>query len=633
MNPAELPRIDRPAKIEGHHLDRWATVYVRQSYQQQVQRHRESAEVQANLRERALQWGWPAERIRVLDGDQGRSGSTTVGRDDFAWLLSEIALGHVGLVLGFQINRLAREDEACCRLIKVCATFNTLLADQDGLYHPRDFNDRLLLTIKGFVGGVELHDIQQRMQSTRLNRAKRGEWMGQPPPGFIVGPDAKLQFEPDEQARHVIQLVFEQFVALGSLSGLLRHLRQNQIQLPFRPASGADRGFLQWHVPQRETLRQLLRRPAYAGAYTWGRRAVDHTRAQLGRPGTGRVEHAPQKCAVFLRDNHPAYISWDQYQINIKQLQRHRRHGPAPGPARTTVALLAGLVVCGQCGSRMLTHYSRTLRYSCQRRALDYADSPCQSFGGVPLEILVCKQVLETFTPASLELSCRAAEECEQQRTAQDRQWRLRLERASQETARAFRQYNAVEPENRLVARTLERRWEDTLLAQRSLEEEYDRFQQEQPTRLSVAERAQIAALASDLPGLWQSPRTSVEDKRQVVRLLLSRVVVTAPVSSRELIVQLHWNGGTVTEHRVNRAVRSWKQIADATAVWELLRGWLAEGWTSERIAEELNKAGHRTPHDRAFKAESVRQLLSRGGPREAKTAEPTDRQNPPKSP
>jgi hypothetical protein len=241
--------------------------------------------------------------------------------------------------------------------------------------------------------------------------------------------------------------------------------------------------------------------------------------------------------------------------------------------------------------------------------------------------------VLETVTPASLELSCRAAEECEQQRTAQDRQWRLRLERASQETARAFRQYNAVEPENRLVARTLERRWEDTLLAQRSLEEEYDRFQQEQPTRLSVAERAQIAALASDLPGLWQSPRTSVEDKRQVVRLLLSRVVVTAPVSSRELIVQLHWNGGTVTEHRVNRAVRSWKQIADATAVWELLRGWLAEGWTSERIAEELNKAGHRTPHDRAFKAESVRQLLSRGGPREAKTAEPTDRQNPPKSP
>ena len=178
MKSADPRCLDLPAKIQGHHLDRWAIVYVRQSHPQQVQRHRESAQVQAKLQERAAAWGWPAERIRVLDGDQGRSGTTTVGRDDFAWLLAEIALGHVGLVLGFQINRLAREDEACCRLIKVCKTFDTLLADEDGLYHPQDFNDRMILTIKGFMGGFELHQLQHRMQAGRLNRARRGEWLG-----------------------------------------------------------------------------------------------------------------------------------------------------------------------------------------------------------------------------------------------------------------------------------------------------------------------------------------------------------------------------------------------------------------------------------------------------------------------
>ena len=205
----------RPTKITLQHLERWAIVYVRQSHPQQVQRHPESAQVQVNLQELALNWGWPRERIRILDGDQGCSALTTVGRDDFAWLLSEIALGHVGLVLGFQFNRLAREDEACCRLIKMCASFDTLVADLDGLYHPLDFNDRLVLTFKGIMGGIELHQLQQRMQAGRLNRARRGEWLGQVPPGYVIGPDRKLQFDPDEQAQRVVRLVLDQFANPG----------------------------------------------------------------------------------------------------------------------------------------------------------------------------------------------------------------------------------------------------------------------------------------------------------------------------------------------------------------------------------------------------------------------------------
>jgi DNA invertase Pin-like site-specific DNA recombinase len=626
MNHAESFPPGRPAKIQTAHLDRWAIVYVRQSHPQQVQRHRESAQVQVQLRERALQWGWPAERIRVLDGDQGCSGATTAGRDDFAWLLAEIALGHVGLVIGFQINRLAREDETCCRLIQLCATFHTLLADQDGLYDPRNFNDRILLNVKGLTGGIELHEIQQRMQASRLSRARRGEWMSQSPPGYVVGPDSHLQFDPDEQARHVIRGIFDQFVAVGSLSGLLRHLRHHQIALPFRPISGPEKGQLHWHAPQRETLRQILRRPAYAGAYTWGRRPVDPTRAVPQHRGTGRRELAAEDCAVFLPDNHPAYISWDQYESNLRRLTHHRRHGPTPGPARTTVALLAGLVVCGRCGCRMQTHYTRSLRYACQRRALDYAEPLCLSFGGEPLEQLVSEQVLQIVTPAAVELSLRAAADYQRQRAELDHQWQLRLERARQEVARAFRQYNAVEPENRLVARTLERRWEEALRAQRALEEESNRFRQEQPVRLSAEERAQIEALAQDLPAVWQSPRTSVEEKRQVIRLLLQQVVVWPSASSQELTVQLHWSGDTVTEHPVIRAVRSWEQVADVTAIWERVQTGEAEGWTASRVAAELNAAGYRTPRGRPFTAESVRQLRARGGPRGAQTAARIDR-------
>ena len=507
MTTTELQAGNRPAKIALHHLERWAIVYVRQSHPQQIQRHPESAPVQANLQQLALAWGWPPKRINILDGDQGLSAASTAGRDDFAWLLSEIALGHVGIVLGFQINRLAREDEACCRLIRICKTFDTLIADQDGLYHPHDFNDRLVLTVKGLMGGFELHQLQQRMQAGRLNRARRGEWLGQVPPGYVIGPDAKLQFDPDEQAQSVLRLIFEQFAVLGSLSGLLRHLRQQQIDLPFRVPSGPNRGQLHWHRPQRETLRGLLRRPAYAGAYTWGRHAHDPRRQVPGRRGCGRVEIEPRSCAVFLPDNHAAYITWEQYQGNLHRLSQQRLRGPVPGPARQTVAVLAGLVVCGSCGCRMLAHYTKTLRYDCQRQALDYGTRPCQSLVGQPLEQLVAEQILEVVTPASLELSLRAVAECQRERAALEKQWQQRLERARQDTARVYRQYNAVEPDNRLVARTLERQWEEALLAERAIEEDYTRFKEQQPQRMTAAERAQIEELAHNLPAVCARPK------------------------------------------------------------------------------------------------------------------------------
>jgi len=276
----------------------------------------------------------------------------------------------------------------------------------------------------------------------------------------------------------------------------------------------------------------------------------------------------------------------------------------------------------------MQTRYTRSLRYDCQRHALDHAAPRCQSFAGAPLEQLVRDLVLEVVTPASLELSARAVEEHERERAALDRQWRLRLERAAQEANRAFRQYNAVEPENRLVARTLERTWEEALLAQRALEEEYRRFQMTQPVRLSTAQRAEIETLARNLPKLWETSQTSFGEKRQIVRRLLQRAVVWAHASTQEVKVQLHWAYGTVTEHRVTRPVSTWKHLTGASDLWRRVQERLTAGWTSRRIAEELNQEGHRTPHGRAFTAQGVRKLVERGGPKVVKPLEATHRRS-----
>ena len=316
---------------------------------------------------------------------------------------------------------------------------------------------------------------------------------------------------------------------------------------------------------------------------------------------------------MFLPDNHPAYITWEQYQGNLRRLRQQRRRGPVPGPARQTVALLAGLVVCGACGCRMQTHYARTLRYDCQRHALDYSTPRCQCLVGEPLEQLVAEQVLQVVTPASLELSLRATTERERERAALDKQWDLRLERARQDVARAYRQYDAVEPENRLVARTLERKWEEAQRAQLALEEDYARFRQTRPDGLTAAEHAEIETLAGNLPAVWNSPQTGVAEKRRIVRSLLERVVVWAPASSEDVKVHLHWSLGTVTEHRMRRSVGSWERLSSVAAIRQRLAEWQAAGWSSGRMAAELNAAGYQTPRGKPFRADNVRQLLARG--------------------
>jgi DNA invertase Pin-like site-specific DNA recombinase len=597
-------------KIQRQHLDRLAIVYVRQSHPQQQKKHPESVTAQRRMCERLAQWGWEQKRIRVLEGDLGKSGTTTEGRDDYAWLVSEVTLGHIGIVAGFQINRLAREDETICRLIKSCRVFDTLLADLDGVYHPQDFNDRLVLTVKGLVGGVELHYIQQRMQKSRLERAQRGEWMGPTPMGYVLGEDNKLALDPDEQVQHAVRLVFRQFHQLGSVSAVLRYFHEHQLCLPVRTTSSLA-SKIEWRSPHRETVRNLLRHPAYAGAYTWGRRPVDPRKAKPGRRGTGRVVLAPQDCQVFLRDNHPAYIDWESFQRNVTRLTTHRRHGPQPSAAREEVSLLAGRVVCGHCGAKMQPHYSPRLRYECARRRLDYGEPACGSLSGEAIERLVSEQILFAIEPVNLQLSLAACEQIESERAELSRHWKLRLERAEQDAARAFRQYDAVEPENRLVARTLERKWEERLDALRSLQEEYDRFCASQAVTLSSSERASIAALSAKLPKLWSHSSLPVAAKRRVVQLLLERVVVSSSIHE-QVELELHWSGGTVTRHETTRTVRRWTDLSTYDAIVGHIASLRSQGKKSGEIAAWLNAQGYRTCRRGAFTSDNVRQLQKR---------------------
>jgi len=600
-----------PLKVKARHLDRLAVIYVRQSHPQQQVRHPESVPVQVRLRERILQWGWSEDRVRVLDGDLGKSGTSTFGREDFRWLISEVALDHIGLVAGFQINRLAREDETICHLIRICATFDTLLADQDGLYHPQDFNDQLVLKIKGLVGGVESHQMQQRMQQGRLERARRGEWLGATPMGYIVGQNRKLVIDPDEQVQNAVRLVFDCFERLGSVSALLRHLHASGQRLPLRAMSGASKGKLEWRPAHRETVRRILRHPVYAGAFTWGRRRVDPTRAIPGRRGTGCVVIDPEKCAVFLPDNHPAYIDWDRFQRNSRRLSSQRRHGPEPSPQREVVSLLAGRVFCGRCGARMQTHYSPHLRYECARRALDRGEPICGSLPGARIEQLAAEQVLAAMEPACLELSLVAADCIEAERAKLDKQWKLRLERATQDVDRTFRQYDLAEPENRLVVRTLEKNWEQALQALRCLHEEYDRFRASRLSTLSMPERRSIQELSRNLPKLWQSSAVSVAEKRRVVQILLEKAVVTG--SRTELVsIDFHWVGGVVTRHEVERQVRCWTDLTSYEAIMAHIEQMASRGSDSREIANSLNARGHRTCRRKPFTSNNIRQLRSR---------------------
>jgi DNA invertase Pin-like site-specific DNA recombinase len=593
-----------------------AIVYVRQSTAQQVLEHRESAALQYDLRRRAIALGWATDRVIVIDEDQGLSGGTAEGRLGFQRLLAEIGLDHVGIVLGVEMSRLARSCKDWHQLLELCAIFQALLADQDGLYDPGDYNDRLLLGLKGTMSEAELHILRGRMLAGRRNKARRGELFNHAPIGFVRLSGAGVAPDPDEQVQDVVHLIFDKFDELGTISSLLRYLVQNRILLPVRPHFGSNRGQLEWHRPNRVTLTFLLHHPIYAGAYSHGRRPTDPRRKIPGRPATGRRLVPMERWEVLIRDHLPGYITWERYEANLQRLAQNRARVAAMGAPRCGDSLLAGLIYCGRCGRRMLVSYPAGLkraRYSCQRGAIDYAEPACQSLAGQGLDELIARLVLTALEPAALDLSLGAGEDLRRERERLDRHWRQRLERVRYEADRAARQYQASEPENRLVVRELERRWEQALAAVREVEEQYDRFRRDQPAELTPDDRGMIMSLSSDIPALWGAETTTASDQRVVVRHLVERVEVAVQGETEWVDVAVQWSGGFVSRHEVRRPVRRIEQLRDHAALMNRVLESHRAGRTSGEIADRLNAEGFRPAKRReTFNRSMVRQMLSR---------------------
>jgi DNA invertase Pin-like site-specific DNA recombinase len=599
--PRRPPALLSP-KVFPRHRDRLAVVYVRQSSPRQVLENRESTALQYCLRDRAVALGWAEAQVLVIDEDLGQSGQSVAGRPGFQRLLAEVGLDHVGLVLGIEMSRLARSCRDWHQLLELCAVFGTLLGDADGVYDPRDYNDRLLLGLKGTMSEAELHVLRGRLDAGKRNKARRGELFSHASIGYVRSPEDGLVLDPDAQARAVVALIFAQFAALGSAAAVLRYLNRHQIRIGVRDHRGPDAGRLVWRRPNIGTVLGILHHPLYAGAYVWGRRCTDPRKRIHGQQGSGQFRKAPSEWEVLLRDRLPAYISWEQYEANQRQL-RDNSPNFGRGAPRDGCSLLGGLVNCGRCGRRMGIHYTSGARPQliCSGASTYLGAPPCQSLTSDALEALIVRQILIALEPASLELSLAAADQIEVERQRLHDHHEQSLERARFEAERAWRQYTAVEPEHRLVARDLERRWEDALGRQRAAQEALERFHQEQPARLTDAQCAQIRSLAADLPALWHAPSTRPADRQAILRQVLERVDVTVPDGKERVEVTLHWVGGYESRHEVRRPVSSYRRLHDGEAIQARICELRHQGLSHAEVASRLNAEGHRGPSGREF--------------------------------
>lgn len=603
----------RGAKIAACHQWRQAVVYVRQSTPRQVAEHRESLARQYALSNRAIALGWEAASITVLDGDLGQSGGGCSRRDSFERLLAEVAQDRVGLVLALEMSRLARNSKEWHALFDLCAVRNTLLADEDGVYDPLDINDRLILGMKGIMSEMELHVMKSRLERGRRNKAERGELYHAVPWGYVLSPEGKAEYDSDEQVRAIVRLVFDKFQELGSANAVWKYLRRHDVKLPRRDASG----HLVWRAAREEIVLAQLHHPIYAGAYSWGRRFWQTRVAADGRLGRVRKFLPPDDWPVLLLDHHPAYITWDRYLENLEKLRNNRRCPTSRGTPRGGSALLSGVLYCA-CGRKMQVDYGSVSsgRYACSARRVLDSDRVCGGLTAKVLDGLVAAQLLKALSPAALELSVLTAEHACRERARLGEEYRQRVERARHEAQLAERRFQAVEPENRLVARTLERRWEAALVAQREAEEAQERFRHERPLELSAEERAQLDRLSADISELWHDPRTTSQQRQEIARCMIDQVTVGIAEGEQRVKVVIHWVGGFQSEHELRRPVHAHRLLDNLDALTARAVELRRAGSSASRIADRLNAEGFVTTKQRGpFNTAVVRSLFRRGGP------------------
>lgn len=579
-------------QIQPQQLARTAIVYVRQSTSKQLVQHQESTRRQYQLAETAQRLGWPQPRICVIDEDLGLSGTSSTERQGFQRLVTAIGLGEVGIVLVTEVSRLSRLNSDWHRVIELCAVFGTLIADEDDLYDPVDPNDRLVLGLKGTLFSAELHILRARMRGGLLNKARRGALALRLPVGYRRLADGGVVQDPDEQVRATLETLFQQFALLKAARSVQRSFLEHQLRMPRFEQTGPDAGRLVWVVPTYQMIHQVLTNPAYAGLFVYGRRVQQ---AQPGDPPLLRTHRRPlEEWEIVVPNVYPPYLSEAQYYANREVLranqynfEKKRRGAPRDGPG-----LLVGLVLCGRCGRRMTPSYgSHHHVYHCRREQMTYAMPGCQSFPIRYLDPVVRDAFFAAVQPCRLETLLGALAAVERQRQALDRQWQLKLERARYAARLAERQYDACDPDNRLVARALEQRWNAALLALQELERAYAAACRTDLAPLSEVERQAVRQLAGDLEAVWDAPTTSTADRKRLLRLAIQEVTVTVqPTRPRSAAVTILWSGGLTTTQTATCRPTGWHCTTDAAVVARLRA--LAQRVPDHQIAAQLNAEG-----------------------------------------
>src|SRR5271168_3954199 len=601
-----------PLKITSSHLARVAIVYLRQSSAAQVEHNRESTDRQYALVNKAGDLGWPADKVVIIDEDLGVSGSGAVARSGFARLTAEVALGHVGLVLGLEVSRLARNNADWYRLIDLCGLSDTLIGDADGIYHPALFNDRLLLGLKGTMSEAELYILRARLNGGIRNKAARGELRRGLPVGFVWGEaDGEVRFHPDEGVRTMIASVFTRFAETGSARRVWLWFRSEGLRLPLRMHQGWE---IRWVEASYTAIHQVLSNPVYAGAYAYGKTRQEVTLDASGRRKK-RMRHLPQsEWQVLIKDHHEGFIDWPTYEANQARLAANTRPGPhkVGGAVREGSALLQGLASCGHCGRRLKTHYSgrnTTPGYHCAGKTIvEGRGCYCLNVGGVQIDEAVSKTFLAALEPVKLAATIAAAERIELDTEAALKQWRLGVERAAYEASRAERRYLAVDPDNRLVARGLEREWEQRLAELQAANDELARRLEQRPRLLGQAERERLLVLGADLAAVWDAPTTTARDRKELLRTLIEEVILSVDRDEKVAHLTLRWKGGAVSDLDAPLPRSRPATVRTDEETLDLVRR-LAALYPDAVIAGILNRQGRTTARGHRFEANRVAHL------------------------
>jgi len=596
-------------KVTASHLKRDAFLYVRQSTLHQVVQNTESTQRQYALQQRAVALGWPMDRVHVIDCDLGHSGASAADREGFQQLVTEVSLGRAGLVLGLEVSRLARNSADWQRLLELCALADTLILDEDGLYDCNDFNDRLLLGLKGTLSEAELHFLRARLRGGILNKARRGELISPLPVGLLYDEAGRVRLDPDQQVQQAVRRLFETFRRTGSAYATVQSFRQEGLQFPRRLRTGQHKGELIWGDLSSWRVLQVLHNPRYAGAFFFGR-----TRTRTWLDGNHRTQLLPREDWLVLIPNaHVGYITWEEYEDNQRRLRESAQAQGAErrkSPPREGPALLQGLVICGVCGRRMTVRYHERQGglypdYVCQREVVDHAGPLCQRLPGQAIDAAVAQLLLETMTPLSLEVALAVQQEITTRQDEADALRAKQVTRAQYEADLAGQRYRRVDPDNRLVADALEAEWNAALRALQAAQQEYERLRQQDRLLIDDEVRAQVMALSTDFPRVWNDPHTTDRGRKRLVHLLLEDVTL---IKTHEVALQVRFRGGATRTLTIPAARRSWQTWETPPEVIQAIDTLLNE-YTDQQIATILNKRGLHPGKGGTFKGYIVTKL------------------------